>query len=160
MRTRFEETQKMRALWVLAVVGAIVVMMWWGFIQQVILGKEFGDDPGPDWLIWVLWILFGLAMPWLLWWMHLRVTVDDREVVLNWRPLRRRRIARKDIVSAMAVTYRPIREYGGWGIRRGRAGWCYSVSGNRGVMLELRDGKRLLIGSQRAEELADVLNAA
>jgi hypothetical protein len=57
-------------------------------------------------------------------------------------------------------TYRPIRDYGGWGIRYGRGGKAYNVSGNRGVMLELSDGQKLLIGSQRPEELANAINLA
>ncbi|NLK25486.1 MAG: hypothetical protein GX307_02790 [Euryarchaeota archaeon] len=32
-------------------------------------------------------------------------------------------------------------------------GKAYNVSGNRGVLLKLKDGNSLLIGSQRAEEL-------
>jgi hypothetical protein len=39
-------------------------------------------------------------------------------------------------------------EYGGWGIKYGKMGKAYNVSGNRGVQLEFTDGKRLLIGSQ------------
>ena len=60
-----------------------------------------------------------------------------------------------------ARTYRPILEYGGWGIRytMGR-GWAYNVSGNQGVQLELASGKRILIGSQRAEELARAIGEA
>jgi hypothetical protein len=54
-----------------------------------------------------------------------------------------------------------LREYGGWGIK----GWsrrrtAYSVSGNRGVELELSDGRHVLIGSNRADELAAVVAGA
>jgi hypothetical protein len=57
------------------------------------------------------------------------------------------------------VAFRPIMEYGGWGIRRGANGWAYNVSGNRGVRLVFRDGSTFLIGSQRAEELELVIRA-
>jgi hypothetical protein len=61
-----------------------------------------------------------------------------------------------------ARTYRPILEYGGWGIRYSPfgQGCAYNVSGNRGVQLELADGQRILIGSQRAEELARAIGEA
>jgi hypothetical protein len=36
---------------------------------------------------------------------------------------------------------------------------AYNVSGNRGVQLELVSGKRILIGSQQAEELAAAIEA-
>jgi TATA-box binding protein (TBP) (component of TFIID and TFIIIB) len=50
-------------------------------------------------------------------------------------------------------------EYGGWGIKYGRKGKAYNVSGNRGVQLVFKDGKQLLIGSQRAEELAEAISS-
>jgi hypothetical protein len=64
------------------------------------------------------------------------------------------------LAAAEAVRYRPIRDYGGWGIRFGLAGRAYNVRGDRGVMLVFSDGKRLLVGSQRAEELAAAIAAA
>jgi hypothetical protein len=36
---------------------------------------------------------------------------------------------------------------------------AYNVSGDRGVQIELLNGKRLLIGSQRAEELWQAIQA-
>jgi hypothetical protein len=67
-----------------------------------------------------------------------------------------------EIVSWDARTYRPILEYGGWGIRYSPfgKGWAYNISGNQGVQLELMNGKRILIGSQRAEELARTIAEA
>jgi hypothetical protein len=37
---------------------------------------------------------------------------------------------------------------------------AYNVSGNRGVQLEFSNGKRLLIGSQRPEDLAAAISRA
>jgi hypothetical protein len=62
------------------------------------------------------------------------------------------------IESAEAVVYRPLVQYGGWGIRRGWGGeWAWNVSGSEGVRLRLRDGKSFLIGSARAERLAGAI---
>jgi len=66
-----------------------------------------------------------------------------------------KRFGREDLSEYYARQYKPIREYGGWGIRYSlRNGKAYNVSGNRGVQLVLSNGKRLLIGSQKADELA------
>jgi hypothetical protein len=78
-------------------------------------------------------------------------------VFIRFRPFVHREIRFQDIRRCAARTYRPIREYGGWGIRAGRRGTAYNVSGNRGVQLELANGKPVLIGSQRAEELAQAI---
>lgn len=48
----------------------------------------------------------------------------------------------------------PQSRYGGWGVRSGFERMAYTVSGNPGVRIELKDGKEVLVGSQRADELA------
>jgi hypothetical protein len=59
-----------------------------------------------------------------------------------------------DIRSAIEVRYDPAAEYGGYGIRSGAKRLAYIASGNRGVQVELSDGRKLLIGSERPGELA------
>ncbi len=66
--------------------------------------------------------------------------------------LYRRSFPFETIESAEVVIYNPIREYGGWGIR-GIPVTCLNARGNRGVKLQLKDGKSMLIGSQNPEEL-------
>ncbi len=65
-----------------------------------------------------------------------------------------KRFTKDDLSEYYARKYKPLLEYGGWGIRCSlRKGKAYNVSGNKGVQLVFNSGKRLLIGSQRAEEL-------
>ena len=65
-----------------------------------------------------------------------------------------------EIVVARARTYSPLREYGGWGLRGWGTSRAYNVSGNRGVELTLQDGSSIMIGSQRADELAQAIVSA
>jgi hypothetical protein len=67
---------------------------------------------------------------------------------------RKRKVPLAGIRSAIEVQYDPAADCGGYGIRSGAKGLAYIASGNRGVELELNDGRKLLIGSQRPEELA------
>ena len=62
------------------------------------------------------------------------------------------------IHEAHAITYSPLKDYGGWGIRYGRKGKAYNVSGNKGVMLSMKDGKAIMIGSQNNKDLWNVIN--
>ncbi|NNE39410.1 MAG: hypothetical protein HKN14_00665 [Marinicaulis sp.] len=64
-----------------------------------------------------------------------------------------------DIESAEQVTYRPLRDYGGWGFRVSGKGKAYNMRGDRGVKLTLKDGGRVLVGSQREQELAQAICA-
>lgn len=63
------------------------------------------------------------------------------------------------IASAEVRQYRPLRDYGGWGIRLGPAGTAWNAHGDQGVQLVLTSGKRVLIGSQQADELAREIQA-
>ncbi|WP_250846854.1 hypothetical protein [Aquisphaera insulae] len=113
----------------------------------------------------LLCLLPAVAMPLLLVLALLRmtteVTPDELRVWFGWIPIYRRAIQVSGIVRHQVVEYRPIADYGGWGIRAGRNGErALNARGNRGVRLELADGTKLLIGSQRPEELAETLEAA
>ena len=55
---------------------------------------------------------------------------------------------REEINGFDVQTYRPIRDYGVWGVRYGRKGKACNTSGNRGAQQELSNSKRILIGSQ------------
>ncbi len=71
-----------------------------------------------------------------------------------------KRLAPEDLSEYYARRYRPIQEYGGWGIRCSfRSGKAYNVSGNQGVQLVFKNGKRLLIGSQRTYELETAIHS-
>ena len=62
-----------------------------------------------------------------------------------------------DIESAEIRKYSPLKEYGGWGIRIGLNGTAFNVKGNIGLQLLTHEGKRILIGTQRPNELNEVL---
>jgi len=73
-----------------------------------------------------------------------------------------RRVVPLDLIQAVEVVhYHPIRSFGGWGIRIGRDGErVYNARGDRGVRIHLHDGTKMLVGSQRPEQLALAIEAA
>jgi len=84
-------------------------------------------------------------------------TVAGDAVTVRFGPLYRMRIPFSDIARAEAVTYRPIREYGGWGIRGFGRRRALSTRGDRGVLVTRADGSTVLIGSQKPRELLSAL---
>jgi len=152
----FREVQYFRQPWLWFIVLGISSIAIYSVVEQLILGRPFGDSPASDSLVLAVGIIFGVALPVLFYGMNL--TTEVREDGLSYRlfPFHRsfQRIGSSDIRHGQSVSYRPLRDYGGWGIRYGADGKAYNVSGNRGVRLELRDGRRILIGSQRPEDLA------
>ena len=163
----FREVQKFRQPWVwvlvLGILGLLSVLFGIGLAQQLGSGQPWGNRPMSDGgLIVASLVTFGVSagVVWLMLSLTLVVEVRDDALSIHFKPLKRRLVDYADIVDVEAVRYRPIVEYGGWGIRRGRNGWAYNVSGNNGVRLDLRDGSDLLIGSQRFVELAAAIDKA
>lgn len=151
---RFHEVQRFTQPWVWALCAIPVGFTWVALISQVFLGRPLGDRPAPDGVIWLMWGLIGVGIPALLAAVRLEVRVTDRELQVRYRPFYRRTFLRRELRSHRARTYRPLLEYGGWGLRwTPWAGTAFNVRGNRGVQLVLGNGKRLLLGSQRADEL-------
>lgn len=165
----FHEVQRFGRgwLWGLTLFGTVLpaAVFAWGVVQQVVLGEPWGDHPLSDAGLIVITLLIGAFCAGVLWLLaaaRLVTTVAPGVLRIRFTPFHRRdRVFEAPAVQrASPVTYRPLREYGGWGIRQGFSGRAYNVSGRRGVRLALRDGTRVLVGSARAEELASALAAA
>jgi hypothetical protein len=101
-------------------------------------------------------VLLGAGAAFLI---PLRTTVTTERVEARFGLATSFRIPLAEIASAEAVRYNPLLEYGGWGIRFGRTGVAYNMRGNEGVQLVLKNGRRVLLGSQRAAELAATIRS-
>ena len=148
-----------RQIWILILVAFIALLSWYSFLLQIVIGEPFGTNPAPDILVIALLVIFGILFP--VWFFVMRLEVQVTRTDLRFRMfplhLQWREFPLATIVKAEAVTYRPIWEYGGWGIRIGRKGWAYNVSGNRGVQVTLEGGRSFLLGSLQPEKLATAI---
>jgi hypothetical protein len=154
----FQETQRISMWWVWLAVFVPAVIMASIFVQQIVFCQPHGEHPGPDWLVWVLTVFLCLCVPALLLVLRLTVTIDEGGIHIRYYPFVRRTIPFTDIRAFQARRYRPVREFGGWGIRTGLGKKsAYNAKGDLGVELYLRDMRSVMIGSQRHEELAATL---
>ena len=153
----FREVQTFRQVWIWVIVVALASLMWYTLVQQLLLGSPVGENPMPDLVLVIFWLVFGIGLPALFVFSRLVTEVRNDGIYIRYIPFHRsfRRIGFEQLRRYEVRTYRPLAEYGGWGIRYGfkGKGRAYNVSGNRGVQIELSNGKRLLIGSQRPEDL-------
>ena len=129
-------------------------------ISVFALVKESTPDGSQAGLEIILAVVVGIGVPiaitalFLL--LKLQTGVKSDGIYIRFLPfhIRFKRFAREDLSEYYARQYKPIREYGGWGIKCSiRNGKAYNVSGNKGVQLVLSTGKKLLIGSQKSEQL-------
>jgi hypothetical protein len=153
----FSEVQRFRQVWVVILVGFIAVLSW-----AFLVGLLLNPDPSSTVIVIVVVVIFGVIFP--VWFLVMKLEIRVEGLLLCFRMfplhLRFREVPAGEIASAEAVTYRPLLEYGGWGIRIGCRGWAYNVSGNRGVFIRKKTGKCFLLGSRRPEELAGAIQKA
>lgn len=158
----FREEQRFG--WWAYLVPALIVLSAW----MVYLGRDKGF-PHPIVLAHnrtvSIAIALGLTLPVLLVVGVLRmttvVTPAEVRVWLGFLPSYRRAVPIGTIERVEVVQFRPWTTHRGWGILHGRDGErAVAARGDRGVRLHLRDGSRLLIGSQRPEALALAVEGA
>ena len=131
----FTETQKFRQWWVWLILL---------FVAGVTLG---GIATAP--VAWPsLLVLAGVFSLILCWRQDTRY--DDEGVhyrvfpLIGWRTIRW-----VDMATATVTTYGFV----GYGIRWNFGEWVYNVAGNQGLRIKTTTGKRILIGTQRPDEL-------
>jgi len=158
----FREVQRFRQIWIWILVLLAPGICLWAFVQQIILGEPFGNNPASDIVLIILCIVVGLGLPLLFLVLKLTTEVQSDGIYYKFTPFHRsfRRIESESIAHHEVRTYRPIGEYGGWGIRYGPSGTAYNVSGNQGLQLYLSSGKNVLIGTQRPNELSEAVERA
>ena len=109
-----------------------------------------------------LGILLASILPMVfLYILSLNVKISKSGIHYQFFPLHRKVYSIKldEIDRFEEITYSPIRDYGGWGIRYSFKGKAYNVSGNKGVKIYLKNSKKsILFGSQRSNEFASVLD--
>ena len=70
-------------------------------------------------------------------------------------------IALEDVVAVDRRDYKPLREFGGWGLRWGithRNARAYTTTGSSAVVLTLRDGQEIYLGVADEPGLMDALS--
>ena len=162
LRPIYREVQQFRQPLLWLVVLAVVGVSIYGAVQQLGMGQPFGTNPAPDAGMIGVVLIFGFGFPLLFYVANLTTEVRGDGLYFRFFPFHWsfHKIPFEELEAYEVRTYRPLRDYGGWGIRYGRMGKAYNVSGNQGVQFGLTNGDRLMIGSQRPHEFAEALDVA
>lgn len=126
-----------------------------GIVAACLAARRGPSDTVPLFLAVSLGVVLSLGIAVLFWVSRLEIEVRPDDIAVRFFPfhLDWRRLPAKELNECYARRYRPIREYGGWGIRYGWHGRAYNMSGHEGVQLVFKNGRRLLLGSQQPQEL-------
>ncbi len=157
----YEERQTFSIPWVkfLLIVPAIVV--WYIFIQQILLGKAPGKNPAPNWLVILLTLLLGIGLPLLFARTKLILQVRLDGLYYRFLPFQRRfrRLLWSEIAYYEKITFSAVKDFGGYGLRSHKGETVYIIQGNQGIRFYRPNGKKIVFSSARADELLQVLNS-
>jgi len=149
----YREVQKFNQFWVWVLVLLPAAMAWYGAIEQLVYSRPYGDNPTSNQGMLVIWFAFGLLLPLFI--MSIRLIIDVRNdgIYVKFFPIHLsfKYYSFETIGSYSVITYRPILDYGGWGIRYSSKGKAYNIRGNRGLLFEFKNGKHLMLGSQEPD---------
>jgi len=133
-------------------------------ILAIVIVIPFFLQPVPLVNVLPLAIIAGL-LPLLFGRLLISVKGSFLRINFGYTKLIRKDIPLREIKEARVVQYRPLRQFGGWGIRSGnfedKKTGCYSLKGNRGLLLTLDHNvrvcvvktDRVIIGSEAPEKL-------
>jgi hypothetical protein len=151
----FEEQQRFRQWWLWVIMGAVLVLV----PGSILLGPVENDGRLVAEILAISIVPVLIVTLFLV--MNLKTRIDNNGIRYRLFPLQlREHIITWDEVAHWEVRkYSPLWEYGGWGLRYSfKHGEAINVSGDRGLQLVLKNKKKILIGTQKPDELMRVLD--
>ena len=125
-KTIFYEKQQFRQVWIWMILILILLILLIPIISGV-----FGV------FLNIILLMIGYCFIWLFYSMKLITEIKKDGIQITFTPFTNYIIPFNKIRSYKIREYRPILEYGGWGIRFNRTGRAYTVSGKIGLQIEL-----------------------
>lgn len=158
----FSEEQRHTQWWLwlilFATLMAVLGPFSYGIYVQEVLGKPYGDNPISTAGLIVLGVFSTLIMVFVIILaakIRLIIKITNEGLFFSYPPIynKLKKISPEEIDRYEIKNYRAIRHFGGHGIKRNRYGQAYIVSGNSGLQLYFKNGKKLLLGTQRKQAL-------
>lgn len=153
----FKEEQRFTQTWLIVLLAVSVFVPITLIINEYY--KENTTMTTNEFIFTLLGILVSVSIIFLF---KLTTRIDEIGIHYQFFPFHfsLKTISWSEITSAKVRTYDPIGEYGGWGLKGGWSksrGKAINVSGDIGIQLQLKNGKKLLIGTKMKNEATRVL---
>lgn len=151
----FSEQQKFTQWWIWLILIGVAVNPIYGLYKQIYLGEQFGDKLMSNFGLFFYLILSFLVLILFLV-MKLNTTINSDGIQMSFFPFKTKKVNWAEIKNVEVINYGFV---GGWGIRLWtKYGTVYNIKGNKGVFIELKNGTKFLIGTQKGEEMKMAIN--
>jgi len=171
----FQECQRFnqwRGRWVILLFFSIIGIFIYGCIVQLGMGKPFGDNPMPDAALIIVTIGVTVIIVLLMasfYFMRLDTLINEDGVYERMFPFQFKfGFTPWDNIIDAAVIEKNFRgKYKQWGMRKGFREKSFTTSGNKTLQLTIKNdnkiltllnNKKIYIGTQKPEEMADFLD--
>jgi len=147
-KTYFRETQKFTQWWLWLILLALTAISLYGLLKAVrvndigINKENLVDNIIPSAVCLGVLALFGI--------LRMETEIGSKGIYMEFFPFVKKHISWTDIKSLNIVKYGFV----GYGIRLGsKYGTVYNTKGNKGLWVQLKNGKTFVIGTQKQNEL-------
>jgi hypothetical protein len=154
----FYEEQKFTQWWLWLLLLSPILILGYTLVKPILEHSNqtngnfsFSLVASKDFWISLVIMLLVLILFILL---KLKTTVTQEYIKITFFPLFSKKWNWTDITAAEIVTY----SFVGYGIRLSiKHGTVYNIKGNQGLAIHLKNGKKIMIGTQNPVELAKIL---
>jgi hypothetical protein len=157
----FKERQRATQWWIWAIVIGLDILVLLLIYFQVIKGQEIGNQTLSDTGVYIITFFVILLTIFPIWIFRLDTEIREEGIYVRVFPFHLKYVFYpwEKIEEAYVRKYKPLREYGGWGLRGLGANRAFNAKGDMGIQLILTNGNKRLIGTCEPDEAEDALEA-
>jgi len=143
MKPLFTEKQRFNQWWLWLLLATSLA------VPAILVFKETQKPGGFSGIIIIVLVIILFVV------LRMKTTITQQNIQLVYFPFVWKTINLSDIETMKVINYGFV---GGWGIRLWtRYGTVYNIRGNKGLHIKLKNGKQLVIGTQKSQELEKVV---
>jgi len=155
MKPLFTESQRFNQWWIWLIIISTSIIPFIGIYKQIINKQPFGDNPMSNTSL-IIATCVSLVIVLLFLLMKLDTTITKDRITFQFFPFVKRSYSFNDIETYKVIDYGFV---GGWGIRfTMKYGTVYNTKGTKGLFIKLKNGKTMVVGTQKHEELEKVIH--
>lgn len=152
----FKEEQTYRGTWVMYLILMLEIPTLI-LVSVVVLTGESPDRMEGMIALFAVSSIMALVMG-LIFNIKLETRIDEKGIQYKYFPFVKWRLIEKhEIQKANVVSFSPLTDHGGWGIKGNKTTKAFTVIGDTGLSIDLGEKKKILIGTQKPKELSEFI---
>lgn len=156
MKEIYREELRLTHWWFRVIPVLIIALATVITVMQLGFGIQVGDKPLPNDKIWTIWLASGVVF-WLFRSIRLETVINDTGIHVRFFPFSRQFYPWDDIRTITFGKYNPLLDPNNYGVRFLMRSKTYNVQGQYAMELLMKDGRRIVIGTNRPEALDRLL---